>query len=147
MNARETASPLALAAPALYEQVAEELATQFGYFEHAELEWVRSHGMKYADLLERRDVWLPRAAAHCNYHGPARLDDVLRIEMRLARLGNKSFTLGFEIFREAERARLADGTIVVATVSRVDFRPVAIPAPLSGMLLALADGETERAPS
>ena len=119
----------------------------FGYFEHAELEWVRSHGMKYADLLERRDVWLPRAAAHCNYHGPARLDDVLRIEMRLARLGNKSFTLGFEIFREAERARLADGTIVVATVSRVDFRPVAIPAPLSGMLLALADGETERAPS
>ena len=118
-----------------------------GFFEHAELEWVRSHGLKYMELLDKLGVLLPRASAHCDYHAPAKLDDLLSIEMRLVRLGKTSFTFGFEAFRQPEKTRLASGYIVIAAVSRERFRPVRIPAELEGMLLALADAETERAAS
>jgi acyl-CoA thioester hydrolase len=111
----------------------------FSYFEHAELEWVRSLGFKYVEWLEHLGVWLPRVAAHCDYRAPGQLDDELSIEMRLERLGGTSFTFAYEVYRGPERERLADGYTVIATVSRENFRPVRVPETLRGMLERLAD--------
>ena len=47
------------------------------YFEEAETEWVRSHGIEYGEMLERFGICMPRVSIHCDYHGPARLDDLL----------------------------------------------------------------------
>lgn len=109
----------------------------FSYFEMAELEWVREQGLRYEEYLAELDIWMPRVAAHCNYRAPARLADLLAIEMRLDRLGTTSFTLGFDAFLLPERVQTADGTITVATVSRDDFRPTPVPPALAERLETL----------
>jgi YbgC/YbaW family acyl-CoA thioester hydrolase len=109
----------------------------FSYFETAELEWIRQNGYSYESLLEELGIWMPRVSAHCDYLAPARLAELLAIEMRLDRLGGTSFTLGFDAFRLPDRTHLADGYIVIATVSRGDFRATAVPAKLQALLEGL----------
>ena len=102
----------------------------FTYFEMAELEWYRHKGLAYEELLEGLDVWMPRVAAHCNYRAPARLAQLLAIEMHVSKLGRTSYTFGFDVYRLPERTHLVDGTITIATVSRDAFRPVPVPKKL-----------------
>jgi YbgC/YbaW family acyl-CoA thioester hydrolase len=110
----------------------------FGYFEMAELEWYRQQGLSYENMLEEMDVWMPRVAAHCNYRAPARLAELVSVEMYLERLGRTSYTFGFNAYRLPERAHLADGNIVIATVGRESFRATPIPTKLVGLLERLS---------
>ncbi|HSF20002.1 MAG TPA: thioesterase family protein [Vicinamibacteria bacterium] len=109
----------------------------FSYFEMAELEWIRQHGLSYEKLLEELDVWMPRVAAHANYRSPARLADLIAIEMRLGRLGHSSFTLGFDALLLPGRKPVADGYIVIATVRRSSYRPTRVPEKLRALLAEL----------
>ncbi|MGH9322967.1 MAG: acyl-CoA thioesterase [Vicinamibacteria bacterium] len=109
----------------------------FSYFENAELEWVRRQGLTYEDFLDDMGIWMPRVACHCNFRAPAKLAELVSIEMRLDRLGTTSFTLGFDAFRLPERTHLADGYIVVATVDREGFRPTLVPERLVELLSEL----------
>jgi acyl-CoA thioester hydrolase len=111
------------------------------YFEMAELEWVRSHGHKYLELLEKLGIWLPRVAAHCNFRAPAHLADLLSIEIGLDRLGGSSATLGYEIYRLPERELIVDGYVVMAAVSRDRFKPVPLPGKLKELLETLKPEE------
>lgn len=114
----------------------------FSYFENAELEWIRSKGLRYEELLEELGIWMPRVAARCNFRRPAKLAELVAVEMRLDRLGRTSFTLGFDAFRVPGRAHLADGSVTIATVDRDGFRPTPVPERLAVLL-----GELElRAP-
>ena len=112
------------------------------YFENAELEWFASQGWDYEEFLTKSGIWIPRVATQVNFRSPARLRDLLQIEMHLSRLGRTSFTLGFDVFRLPERTHVVDGTITVAVVSRTNFRPIKVPAKLVRMLR----GISERAP-
>jgi YbgC/YbaW family acyl-CoA thioester hydrolase len=107
------------------------------YFEMAELEWMRARKIDYEGLLRRENIWLPRVSAHCEYRAPARLGDLLSIEMTLGRLGRSSFTLAYQAFRLPERKQLADGYIVAASVSRTSFKAVRLPKELRDVLQAL----------
>jgi acyl-CoA thioester hydrolase len=109
----------------------------FSYFENAELEWIRRQGLSYEGFLDEMGVWMPRVACHSNFRAPAKLAELLSIEMRLDRLGTTSFTLGFDAFRLPERAPIADGYIVVATVERGTFRPTPVPERLVQLLTEL----------
>ena len=109
----------------------------FSFFENAELEWIRQNGLSYEEFLAELEIWMPRVAAHSNFHAPARLADLVAIEMRLDRLGTTSFTLGFDAYRLPERTHLADGYIAIATVSRGSFRPTPVPERLVRLLAEL----------
>ena len=113
----------------------------FSYFEMAELEWVRAQGKDYLGFLEEMNIWLPRAAAHCNFRAPARLGDLLSIEMGLERLGRSSATLGYQVFRLPGHELVADGQVVVASVSREHFKSVPLPEKLRDLLQRLKDPE------
>jgi YbgC/YbaW family acyl-CoA thioester hydrolase len=117
----------------------------FTYFENAELEWIRSRGLSYEGILEETGVWLPRVACHSNFRAPAKLAELLSIELRLDRLGKTSFTLGFDAFRLPERTALADGYIVVAAVDRERFRPTPVPDRLVRLLSELERRSSEPA--
>ncbi len=110
----------------------------FSYFEMAELEWYRHQGLSYEVLLEEMDVWMPRVAAHCNYRAPARLAELLSVEMHLQRFGRTSYTFGFNAYRLPERTHLADGHITIATVGRESFRPTPVPPKLASLLEGLS---------
>ncbi len=109
----------------------------FSYFEMAEQEWIREEGFPYDEFIEKLDIWMPRVAVQSSFHSPARLGDLLSIEMKLGRRGRSSFTLAFDAYRIPERKLIVDGTITIATVSRSRFKPIRIPKLLSEMLAKL----------
>lgn len=74
----------------------------FPMMEAAEHEMLRSLGIQ---ILPRNPsgqsslTW-PRVAAHCNYFSAARFEDLLRIESKVARIGNTSIEYQFRFLRD-----------------------------------------------
>ncbi|MBX7168499.1 MAG: acyl-CoA thioesterase [Pirellulales bacterium] len=82
----------------------------FRYMEEAEHELLRSRGLSVLmrDDLGQQLSW-PRVAVHCDYTGSVKFEDLLDIEVQIARLGTKSVTYDFR-FRHGAR-EVARGTI------------------------------------
>jgi YbgC/YbaW family acyl-CoA thioester hydrolase len=100
------------------------------FFEMAETELFRAVGLPYGKVFEEFDLWLPRAQLHCDFHHPALLDDLLTVYAFIGRVGTKSLTLNFEVYRAKDDKVLAEGRFVMVAVSRKDFKPIPLPATL-----------------
>jgi len=98
-------------------------------FEIAETELFRAAGLPFSRLFEDFDLWLPRAALHFEFRRPARLDDLLDLEMWVSKVGTSSLRLQFEVYRSApERELTAEGYAVLVAVRRGnDMRSVPLP--------------------
>jgi acyl-CoA thioester hydrolase len=106
-------------------------ANYLKFFERARTEWLRACGVDQRRLGDETGaIFIVRGTA-LEYHAPARLDDVLRIESRITRLGRASVEFEQSAWRGAAGAqdatRLASGQIRVACVERATLRPGAIP--------------------
>ena len=73
----------------------------FVYFEVARVESLRAVGMPITEV-ERRGVILPAVSAHCTYHSPAHVDDLLEVAMWTDHVGRASFGFGYEVRRVAD---------------------------------------------
>ena len=100
------------------------------FFEIAETELFRSIGLPYSEVFDRLDIWLPRVQIHFDFRKPLLLDDLIEVSSYVARLGNKSLTLRFEVNRKGESGLVAEGHVVLACVSRSSFKSTAVPAEL-----------------
>ncbi len=69
----------------------------FRYMESAECALLRSLGLGVKIEWEGQTLGFPRVAATCDYKSPARFEDVLDIDVRVARIGAKSVTYVFEM--------------------------------------------------
>jgi acyl-CoA thioester hydrolase len=97
-------------------------------FEIAETELFRAAGLPFSRMFEELDIWLPRAALHFEFLRPARLDDLLDLEMWVSRIGTSSLRLQFEVYRSApERELTAEGYAVLVAVRRGELKPVPVP--------------------
>ena len=101
----------------------------FKYFEAAEFEFLRSRGATYDDFPE---CGFPRVHVECDYTGTTRSDELLTIGVEVARVGNSSFTYGFEAVC-SERA-VARGKITVVCLARSTGRPVRLPEAFRAVL-------------
>ncbi|HKW44858.1 MAG TPA: thioesterase family protein [Candidatus Eremiobacteraceae bacterium] len=108
------------------------------FFEIAEGELFRSAGFPYGVLYDRFDCWLPRVKYVCEFRSPARLDDLLRIEVWFKRVGERSMTLAFEVATSAG-VRVADCEIVLVCVDRKTFQSRPLPEELRSALVAFSD--------
>ncbi len=82
-------------------------ATYLVWCEVGRTDFMREHGVSYADL-ERQGVFLPVTEASVRYGAPARYDHIIRVETWVDTLKSRSVTFGYEILRvEPEPARLA----------------------------------------
>jgi YbgC/YbaW family acyl-CoA thioester hydrolase len=99
------------------------------FFEIAETELFRAAGLPFSRLFEEFDLWLPRAALHFEFRRPARLDDMLDLEMWISKIGTSSLRLQFEVYRSAPKRELtAEGYAVLVAVRRGDdMRSVPLP--------------------
>ncbi len=114
-------------------------------FEIAETELFRAAGLPFSRLFEEFDLWLPRAALHFEFRRPARLDDMLDLEMWISKIGTTSLRLQFEVYKSApERELTAEGYAVLVAVRRSDMKPVPL-AP--EMVAALGAYRGEAAPA
>jgi 4-hydroxybenzoyl-CoA thioesterase/acyl-CoA thioester hydrolase len=100
----------------------------FTFMEEAEHELLRHVGLSVLTSDDEGPISWPRVAARCDYQSSVRFEDVLDIEVRLARVGQKSVTYEFN-FSHAGRAVAAGQITAVCCRFNADGTPRSIPIP------------------
>jgi 4-hydroxybenzoyl-CoA thioesterase len=99
----------------------------------------------YSELIDRDRVGFPAVRAECEFIAPLRFGDTAEIEVTVARLGGKSITFRYIVYRaaDAERARTlaARGTVVCAVVDLARFVAIAVPERVIELLADLVERE------
>ena len=65
-------------------------ANYLKFFERARTEWLRSLGVNQDLLLREHDAMFVVKNVSADYHAPARLDDVIKLTLRIEKLGRAS---------------------------------------------------------
>jgi acyl-CoA thioester hydrolase len=107
-------------------------ANYLKYFERARTEWLRAGGVDQRRLEEESGVVFVVRRTALDYFTPARLDDLLTIGSRIARIGGASLDFEQEAWRGDEL--LARGTIRVACVACATLKPSPLPAHVEAAL-------------
>jgi 4-hydroxybenzoyl-CoA thioesterase len=120
----------------------------FHYFHLAfeELWRARIGPRAYSELLDRERVGFPAVRAECDFKAPLRFGDTAEIEVTVPKLGAKSITFHYLVYRAAEgegtvrvtddrpRQLCADGTVVCAVVDLARFVAMPVPERVVAML-------------
>lgn len=94
------------------------------HFDDAETEFMRTIGAGYRQIQDKH-VSYPRVHVECDYTSALRFDDVMKIAVRVEKIGGASFTLAFEVSVEGRNA--ARGKMTIVAMSRETQRPVPLP--------------------
>jgi 4-hydroxybenzoyl-CoA thioesterase len=81
----------------------------------------------YARLIVERGVGFPAVQAHVGYAKPVRYGDALRIEVETKRLGTRSATLLYRMFRASDGQHAAEVEHVVVTSDLARMKSVDMP--------------------
>lgn len=100
----------------------------FRYMEAAEHELLRSLGFSVYTELDGDVVSFPRVAATCEFHSPARCEDVLDIDVTVTRVGTKSVTYAFQFTQQGRDVATGQMTSVCCRVPHGEA-PISIPIP------------------
>ncbi len=90
-------------------------STFFIYMEEVEHEFLRTRGLSVMMRDEQGVISWPRVAAKCEYRSAAKFEDVLDVELQIARIGEKSVSWSF-------RFSLADREIALGEMTAVCCR-------------------------
>ena len=101
------------------------------YFDTAISGYWRALAMPYEHTLAQLEGDLFVRKATLEYHGSARLDDLVDVGMRAARIGNTSMTFEAGVFRADEL--LVSGELVYVFADPVAQRPKPVPQPLHSL--------------
>jgi 4-hydroxybenzoyl-CoA thioesterase len=118
---------------------------RFFHFFHLAFEelWRARIGPRaYSELLDKDRVGFPAVRAECEFREPLRFGDTAEIEVTVARLGGKSITFRYRIFRAADerpRTLAAEGSVVCAVVDLAKFVAIAVPERVIAMLADLRE--------
>ncbi len=108
----------------------------FRYFESAEIEFLRTLGLTYAET----EVSFPRVHVECDYRSALQYDDLIQIEVRLMKLSTSSAALHFRTLKDGFVA--AEGNVVIVCMDRRTQRSAPIPEEMRLKLLpALEESE------
>ena len=116
----------------------------FRLMEEVEHAFWRSLGRSVVHLDGETHVSWPRARVSCEYHAPARFEDMLTLRFRIMRLGEKSMQYEVEFDRGAARLALGKVTAVCCTMTHGRFQSVPIPEALRALLKPHVVREGER---
>jgi len=123
----------------------------FHYFHLAfeELWRARVGPQAYSHIIDHDRIGFPAVRAECDYKAPLKFGDTAEIEVSIPRLGTKSITFRYRVFRAATaaapttagspRVLCAEGQVVCAVVDLAKFAAVAIPEHVAGILRDLVE--------
>jgi len=80
---------------------------------------------RFADFIVKKRLGIPTVGTQVDFMGPARFGDLLRIELRVLKLGRSSIELGIDAFVGDQPCFKARHT--VCCFSQQTFKAVAIP--------------------
>jgi 4-hydroxybenzoyl-CoA thioesterase len=93
-------------------------------------------GGGYAGLILARRVGFPAVHVEMSFSAPVRYGDGLRIETSTARVGNRSATLHYKMFRTSDGELSADVKHTVVTTDLTSLRSCDMPEDVRSILLA-----------
>ena len=100
----------------------------FEFMEQAEHELLRSHDLSVFMNDDAGIISWPRVAAKCEFQSAARFEDVLEIEVSIARLGEKSITYAFRFRQEGTEVATGELTAVCCRMTdQAPPQPIVIP--------------------
>ena len=111
----------------------------FNYMEQVEHEFLRHLGLSVFERDDEGAISWPRVAVNCDFQGAVRFEDILDIEIQVARRGEKSITYGFQ-FTHAERP-VAEGQLT-AVCWRLDTKAPPRSIPIPDWIVALLEGRS-----
>lgn len=113
-------------------------ANYLKFFERCRTEWIRSLGHDQSELATRHGIAFVVRRVDTDYRRPARLDDLLSIELAIERLSPVRF-----VFRQAAvrigggaREELVTARVELACVNPADMKPTPVPDWLREQLTA-----------
>jgi acyl-CoA thioester hydrolase len=109
----------------------------FVWFELGRTELMRDAGCAYGALEDDDGVFFPVIEAKAEYVAPARYDDVLEIETRLAMVEGVRVRFEYVVRRAGDATTLAKGYTLHASCGR-DGRPTRLPESLRARLISAA---------
>ncbi|MFT3883431.1 MAG: thioesterase family protein [Gemmatales bacterium] len=105
-------------------------ANFFIWMEHVEQEFLRSLGLSVSLMWEGQYIGFPRVSAGCDYLSPVTFQDVMDIELSIARIGTKSISYEFAFSKDGRP--VAKATLSTCCVGKaVDRKITGIPIPAS----------------
>ena len=115
----------------------------FQYMEMAEHELLRSLDFSVYSMVGGKHLSFPRVFASCDFHAPVRCEDVLEIEVRVERVGEKSITYAFRFGHDGRDVATGSMTSVCCHVEPgKPPRSTAIPGEMAEKLRAHLADET-----
>lgn len=109
-------------------------ANYFQYFEVGRTELIRALGCTYADM-ERDGIRLPVVETAARFHAPAKYDDVLVLETRIASVSAVRVRFVYVVRRDGDDTVLAEGHTVLASVAE-DGRPRRLPKEMRALFVS-----------
>lgn len=97
------------------------------WMERTYLEWSFIHDLRTDVLAAERGLLLASRASTMSYEKSPTVYDPVRNEMRLAAIGNTSFTLRHDFVEPGSGRRWALGLMTMVAMSTDDRRPVPVP--------------------
>jgi acyl-CoA thioester hydrolase len=87
-------------------------ANHLVWFEIGRTELVRQMGVSYREMEETLGIFLPVVSVQINYRAPARYDDLIEIQTRVAKLSHVGIEFRYRIIRreEQDEVLIAEGT-------------------------------------
>ena len=101
-------------------------ANYFRWFESGRREILRSLKINYLEL-EKRGIITPVVESHCNYLHPARYDDVVIVETKIADVKEKSIKFENRVLRKKGKKLLAVGYTINVFVDKKKMKSIKIP--------------------
>ena len=115
-------------------------ANYLKFFERARTEWLRAAGFGQQDLATEQGLQFVVARIECDYMRPARLDDVIELDVRVIKAGRVSI-----VFEQTARRGgdvLATALVRAGCVDTKTLAPRAMPAPMvAAMKTMMASNE------
>lgn len=97
------------------------------FYERCRTEWLRHIGHSQQDLMDGHAIAFAVRSMDVHWLKPARLDDLLDVEMRVLDARRASIKAEQRILRSTDGTLLSTARVRVACVRVPDFRPVPIP--------------------
>lgn len=111
-------------------------ANYLRFFERARTEWLRALGWSQQALAETARRGFVVTEAHIEYKRPARLDDLIDLDLHLVQVGRASLVVEQTAHRAGEL--LARARVKVGCVDSDRFAPAALPPEMLAQIRSLS---------
>jgi acyl-CoA thioester hydrolase len=111
-------------------------ANYLKFFERARTEWLRAAGFEQQVLAAELGLQFVVARIECDYRRPARLDDVIELDVRVSQAGRASVV--FEQTARRGDEVLATARVRAGCVDTTTLAPKAMPASLLAAMKSMA---------